>query len=326
MQIINNRFFAEDPADKLSELDDDSIDMVVTAPPSYDTYKYHGCNFDLGYVWDSFDDYMTYMEKVFIEVFRVLKNQHYCVIVAGDQTDFTQTVNSNVEKIPLAAHLTVMLAKIGFTYLNEVIWEKGGYENIYEHTALCYPFKTMPKNCCEHILIFAKRKANYQRIPCPYCGEMITGRAGMTPENAKKWRCDNPDCSSRIGHKGGSYFSEYSIMVNSRKTAENAIPFDVADRWRRNIVKIEPVVDHYSKKYYRQRILPMEIIEMAIRFFSGVDDFILDPFVGIGRTMHAATKLNRRYVCFERDEQNQKILFGESEYLRKKFIPKHHWW
>ncbi len=169
---------------------------------------------------------------------------------ASDQTDFTQTVNSNVEKIPLAAHLTVMLAKIGFTYLNEVIWDKGGYENIYEHTALCYPFKTMPKNCCEHILIFAKRKANYQRIPCPYCGEMITGRAGMTPENAKKWRCDNPDCSSRIGHKGGSYFSEYSIMVNSRKTAENAIPFDVADKWHRNIVKIEPVVDHYSKKYY----------------------------------------------------------------------------
>ena len=56
MEIVNNRFFAEDPADKLSELDDDSIDMVVTAPPSYDTYKYKGCNFDLGYVWDSFDE------------------------------------------------------------------------------------------------------------------------------------------------------------------------------------------------------------------------------------------------------------------------------
>ena len=70
----------------------------------------------------------------------------------------------------------------------------------------------------------------------------------------------------------------------------------------------------------------MEIIEMAIRYFSGVDDIILDPVVGIGRTMYAAVKLNRRYVCFERDKQDQKIIFGESDYLKEKFIPKYHWW
>lgn len=32
VEIVNNRFFAEDPADKLPELNDDRIDMVVTAP------------------------------------------------------------------------------------------------------------------------------------------------------------------------------------------------------------------------------------------------------------------------------------------------------
>ncbi|MBQ7186457.1 MAG: site-specific DNA-methyltransferase [Ruminococcus sp.] len=280
----------------------------------------------MGYVWNSFDEYLSYMEKVFTEVFRVLKNQHYCVIIAGDQTDHSWTVNSNVDKIPLAAYFITMLTKIGFSYLNEVIWDKGGYETLYERTAPCYPFKTMPKKCCEHILIFAKRKTNYKRIPCPYCGEKISGRAGLTIENAKKWRCDNPACPSRIGHKGGSCFSEYSIMVNSHKTEENIIPDEIVDKWHRNIVKIEPVVEHYSKKYYRQRIIPMEIIEMAIRYFSGVDDIILDPFVGIGRTMYAAVKLNRRYVCFERDKQDHKIIFGESDYLKEKFIPKYHWW
>lgn len=72
----------------------------------------------------------------------------------------------------------------------------------------------------------------------------------------------------------------------------------------RNIVRIRPRVKHHAEINRRQRIPPMEITEMTLRYFSGVDDFVLDPFVGFGRTMYAAVKFNRRYFGFERDKNN----------------------
>ena len=319
MMIENSRFFTEDPADKLSDLDEGSIDLVVTAPPSYSEDRYSMEYLDHSYCWDSLSNYLEYMEKVFTEVYHVLKNQHYCIIVAGDQTYNNKAVVLNSEKIPLPACFTAMLIKIGFSYLSEVVWDKGGYENPYVPTAPRYPYNVMPKNCCEHILIFSKRKINYNRIPCPYRGGTYTSRACITQENARQWRCENPDCPGRVGLKGGKTFSEYSIMVNDCKTEENIIPVEVIDKWHRNIVKIEPRSRSYAEKYRRQRFIPMEIIEMAMRYFSGVDDLVLDPFVGIGRTMFAAVKLNRKYVCFERDTNNQKVMFGEAEFLQEEF-------
>lgn len=256
MMIENSRFFTEDPADKLSDLDEGSIDLVVTAPPSYSEDRYSMEYLDHSYCWDSLSNYLEYMEKVFTEVYHVLKNQHYCIIVAGDQTYNNKAVVLNSEKIPLPAYFTAMLIKIGFSYLSEVVWDKGGYENPYVPTDPRYSCNVMPKYCCEHILIFSKRKINYNRIPCSYCGGTYTSRACITQENARQWRCENPDCPGRVGLKGGKTFSEYSIMVNDFKTEENIIPVEVIDKWRRNIVKIEPRSRYYAEKIPQTAIYP----------------------------------------------------------------------
>ncbi len=64
-----------------------------------------------------------------------------------------------------------------------------------------------------------------------------------------------------------------------------------------NIWKIHPA---HSKKH--PAIFPLELAEKVIRYYSFKDDVILDPFAGIGTVGQAASKLNRRFVLFEINE------------------------
>lgn len=61
-----------------------------------------------------------------------------------------------------------------------------------------------------------------------------------------------------------------------------------------NIWKIHP---SYSKKH--PAIFPLALAEKVIKYYSFVNDVVLDPFSGIGTTAHAAHINNRRFVAFE---------------------------
>src|SRR5699024_12258026 len=47
---------------------------------------------------------------------------------------------------------------------------------------------------------------------------------------------------------------------------------------------------------------PLELVDFAVKFFSGVDDIVLDPFIGSGTTAIACINTNRNYLGFELDE------------------------
>lgn len=61
-----------------------------------------------------------------------------------------------------------------------------------------------------------------------------------------------------------------------------------------NIWKIHPA---HSKKH--PAIFPEELASKVIKYYSFVNDVVLDPFGGIGTTAKAAYKNNRRFVCYE---------------------------
>lgn len=68
------------------------------------------------------------------------------------------------------------------------------------------------------------------------------------------------------------------------------------DYERTNVWRIKPA---HSAKH--PAIFPTDLAERVVRYYSFMDDVVLDPYAGIGTTGAAAAALGRRYVLIDRD-------------------------
>lgn len=291
-----NKIYNMDCLAGLKAMENESIDLIVTSPPYYNAREYSQ--------WVTVGDYMADMAAIFSEAYRALKNHRYIVINVGDITSQTGKAKWAVQKLPLGAKFTVMLEQIGFEYIDDYIWDKGEPQTKRHLGNPQYPFYQYPVNCYEHILIFAKHRLDKTKIPCPDCNQIITQSNSRTGIGVQSWECKNPACPTKSAHGRGKRFSARSIMMNDYQTPENFIDKDFIQRWRRDIVKFPPVVKINSKgknTLGHTAPFPEDIPEMAIRYFSGVGDLVVDIFSGSGTTCKVARNLKRQYIGFEID-------------------------
>lgn len=90
---------------------------------------------------------------------------------------------------------------------------------------------------------------------------------------------------------------DQAIIEKSKITGE----YDVTNIW-----KISP---SYSKKH--PAIFPLALAERVIKYYSFINDVVLDPFAGIGTTGKAAAILDRRFILYEREENFIKTITEE---------------
>jgi site-specific DNA-methyltransferase (adenine-specific) len=94
----------------MDDLPDNSIHLSITSPP-YCVGKTYDKDWTL-------QEYLNFLEKVFVEVKRVLvPGGRFCVNLA------------NVGRkpyIPLCSYVSIMLADLGFLHRGEIIWKKVG--------------------------------------------------------------------------------------------------------------------------------------------------------------------------------------------------------
>lgn len=271
-----------------------NVDLVVTSPPYYNAREYSQ--------WDSLDDYLDEMKEIFTLAYEKLNNHRYLVLNVGDITAQVGKAKWSTKKLPLGAYFTVMMEEIGFQFVDNYIWDKGEPQSKRHLGNPPYPFYQYPVNCYEHILVFVKHELDKTKIPCPDCGEIITQSNSQTAIGVQSWECKNPSCPTKSKAGRGKRFSKRSIMMNNYQKKENYIAPEFVAKWRRDIVKIAPVIKIGKggvNKLGHTAPFPEDIPEMAIRFFSGVGDIVLDMFTGSGTTQVVAKKLNRNYLGFE---------------------------
>lgn len=282
----------------LKQISDDSIDLMVTSPPYYNAREYSQ--------WETVEDYMNDMKNIFIEVFRTLKNHHYIIVNVGDISCQVGKAKWSVRRLPLGAMFTMMLEDIGFEWIDDYIWDKGEPQSKRHLGNPPYPFYQYPVNCYEHILVFAKHKLDKTKIPCPDCGELIIQSNSCSGIGVQSWECKNPNCPTKSAKGRGKRFSIRSIMMNDYQKPENEIERDFINGWRRDIVRITPVIKVNCKgenTIGHTAPFPEEIPEMAIRYYTGVNDLVVDIFSGSGTTCRVAKRLNRKYLGFELNKE-----------------------
>ena len=296
-----------DCLDAMRGMKSESIHLMVTSPPYYNAREYSQ--------WKNLNDYLDDMRLIIKESYRVLDNHRVFVFNVGDIFDndnISTTSTWGKRRIPLGAYFTKIFEEEGFTFVDDFIWDKGEVQSErHKNGNKPYPFYQYPMNCYEHILIFHKHRNDTTRYPCPVCGCLKVNGNAYSEIGVKSWECKNLECFERSKANRGKRFSLKTLVTQRRQKEQFAIEKEFIKKWRRDIIKINPVIKINSKG---KNILghtapfPAEIPEFAIKMFSYPNEYVLDPFGGSFTSVITAKQLGRIGVGIELNKE----MFGKS--------------
>lgn len=285
----------------------ESIHLMVTSPPYYNAREYSQ--------WKNLNDYLDGMRLIIKESYRVLDNHRVFVFNVGDifgNDNISTTSTWGKRRIPLGAYFTKIFEEEGFTFVDDFIWDKGEVQSERHKSGnKPYPFYQYPINCYEHILIFHKHRKDSTRYPCPICGCLKVNGNAYSEIGVKSWECKNLKCFERSKANRGKRFTLKTLITQRRQKEQFAIEKEFIKKWRKDIIKINPVIKINSKG---ENILghtapfPAEIPEFAVKMFSYPNEYILDPFGGSFTSVITAKQLGRIGIGIELNKE----MFGKS--------------
>ena len=284
--------------DFLQRMDSESIQLMITSPPYYNARDYSQ--------WDTLDDYLDDMSNIIKECYRVLDNHRPFVFNVGDifDNDHRHTKSTwGKRRIPLGAYFTMIFEEHGFQFVDDFIWDKGEVQTQrHKNGNRPYPLYQYPVNCYEHIFIFYKHRLDETLYPCPICGCLKINGNAYSGVGIKSWECKNLECFKRSAGNRGKRFSARTHLMTGLQRTHNLVDEDLLRMWRRDIVKLAPVIKINSKGYNtlgHTAPFPREIPEYAVRVFSGIEESVLDPFAGSFTTTIESLRLGRNSIGIE---------------------------
>lgn len=142
--------------EKMDELADNSVHLIITSPPYWNAIDYDQHTQDRTKNFrtrkgDPYDNYLGWLEICFKECYRVLKPGRFCCVVIG-------TVLHTGKHYPLPQHFVARMERIGFEFHQDIIWYKvtGGVKRAGVTIQHPYPGYYCPNIMTEYILIFRK--------------------------------------------------------------------------------------------------------------------------------------------------------------------------
>jgi len=293
--------------DVMKGMKPETIHLMVTSPPYYNAREYSQ--------WKNLNDYLDDMRLIIREAYRVLDNHRVFVFNVGDIFDndnISTTSTWGKRRIPLGAYFIKIFEEEGFTFVDDYIWDKGEVQSErHKNGNKPYPFYQYPMNCYEHILIFHKHRKDETRYPCPVCGCLKVNGNAYSEIGLKSWECKNLECFERSEANRGKRFSLKTITTQGRQEEKFAIEKEFIKKWRRDIIKINPVIKINSKgenTLGHTAPFPAEIPEFAVKMYSYPNEYVLDPFGGSFTSVITAKKLDRIGVGIELNKE----MFGKS--------------
>ena len=152
-------------SEKMGEVEDSLIQLIITSPP-YGQIKNYGSKNQIGF-FDSFEDYFHRLKNVWTECFRVLEPQCRMVINVGDQYLRTKEYG-RYRILSIQSKIIEDCQKIGFDFLGDIIWQKVSTTNTTGGCSLMgsiyYPRNGLLTYDYEHILIFKKPHGKGRKV------------------------------------------------------------------------------------------------------------------------------------------------------------------
>lgn len=264
----SHKFFIKD-ASKMSEIENDSIDLVVTSPP-----------YPMIEMWDdvfssqderiknlisvspssAFELMHQQLDSVWKECYRVLKEGGFLCINIGDAT---RTINGEFKLYNNSSRIVEACEQIGFNSLPVILWRKQtNAPNKFMGSGMlpCGAYVTLEH---EWILIFRKGSKRIYKT---------------TQEKQKRME------SSYFWEERNCWFSDIWEVKGTKQNLKG------------------------KSSRGRSAAFPMEIPYRVINMFSQKGDTVLDPFLGTGTTLQAALLLGRNSIGYEIDNSFSNVI------------------
>jgi DNA modification methylase len=151
-EIYGHKLYLGDSNIVVNNLNENSIDVAVTSPPYYNAKEYAQWPNIYAYLHDMFLNASGVFNSLnngglyFFNIFDYFDNENDIVFSAMGK-----------KRLILSSQIKMIFEKIGFTFLGNIIWDKGHIEGKRGFNGGNYaPFFQHPFNCWEHVLIFSK--------------------------------------------------------------------------------------------------------------------------------------------------------------------------
>lgn len=230
----------------------------------------------------SLKQYLEKIEPIIKESVRVLSNDGSICWEVGNYIDYNTS-----EVYPLDIYYYEMLKKNGLRLRNRIIWHFG-------HGLQC---EKRFSGRYETILWFSKTdeytfNLDDVRVPAKY-----PGKKSYKGESKGKLS-GNP--------KGKNPEDVWQATVER-----------LYDDWERQIWDVPNVKSKHPEKTIHPCQFPVELVERCVLALTNEDDIVFDPFAGVGSTLLAALKNNRRAYGTELMQEYIDIGQKRIEKLRK---------
>ncbi len=264
MNDFKNKIYFKN-AQKMSEIPDNSIDLIVTSPPYFNIkdYSKNGTQTQIhsnktkGQIGD-ISDYKLFINELLIvwkECERVLKPNGKLVIntplLPMKKKEFTTHYNRHIFDLNSDIQNSILYQKNTEMYLFDTyIWNRTNTSKKLMFGSYPYPRNFYAQNTSEFITVYVKD------------GKPINNVSKEIKELSKLTEKEWVDFTKQI----------WDIPIPNKN--------DIA----------------YGE---HSAIMPEEIIRRCVRLFTYEQDTVLDPFAGSGTTLKVAKELNRNYVGYE---------------------------
>lgn len=161
---LSQTIVCDDARNLLKHVPENSVDFCLTSPPYWiglhgingkytgQTHKevkvYSHDQKDYGNI-DDYDTFVLELKNLFSDVYKVLKNRKYCVVVIQDSRR-----GSNV--YPLHIDFCLAMKSIGYCYQDLIVWEHPTYTT----RPLGYPTTFVISRVHDFIMVFKKPKGD----------------------------------------------------------------------------------------------------------------------------------------------------------------------
>ncbi len=314
---MTNKIVTGDSLTVLKELDDHSIDLVITSPPYFQQRDYGNSGIEIG----SEQTEAAYLENlmhVFLECIRVTKDTGAIIFNLGDKY-----INGGLPLLPYKFAIKAIETNKVFL-VNQITWSKLNPTPRQDKRKLI--------QATEPFFIFSKSK-NYHFDLENYLKHLDdlnkNGKSKPSDKLGKQYfeLIDNSDLALEQKQNAKNALQEAILLVHKgeidsfrmkikglHKEAYGGMEGGRNNQIRNNGFTIIKILGNKLKKdliespveitrdNHHPAVYPLYIIQELIKLLSKEGDLVLDPFCGSGTTCLAAKNLNRKYLGIEINE------------------------